>query len=306
MLNRRDLMTTTAMAAAGNAVAADDPTAGKSNKVLAREYYLVIDKDGLEAGHAYGGPASKYHGANHTQFEAKDGPSLGRAYYTAFPDFTHVIIEQVGEGEIVVERIRYFATHSGRFMGIAATGKKITFTGMDWVRFENGKAVERWGVADELEIRRQLLGEPSPRQTQINKALAREYYEAIDRFGTGAAGAYGGEGSQYHGSNYQGMGKTTPHYTAFPDYTHLIHEQIAEDDIVVERIQYFGTHRDWFQGIAPTAKTMSYTGMDWVKYKDTKSIARWGVADGLGVRRQLLGEDTVPAKVFDDWPQLLK
>jgi hypothetical protein len=30
---------------------------------------------------------------------------------------------------------------------------------MDWVRFEGGKAVERWGVADELHLRRQLLGE---------------------------------------------------------------------------------------------------------------------------------------------------
>jgi predicted ester cyclase len=132
-------------------------------KRLAREYYEVLDAGGADAGGDYVAPNFAYYGANHTGFECSTPDEQGRAFYRAFPDFTHVILEQIAEGDVVVERIRYFATHRDTFMGIAATGRRITFTGMDWVRFEHGKAVERWGVADEFDLRRQLLGEPDPR-----------------------------------------------------------------------------------------------------------------------------------------------
>jgi predicted ester cyclase len=133
------------------------------NKRLAREYYEVLDRDGPDAGGDYVAPNFAYYGANHTGFDGLTPDEQGRAFYRAFPDFTHIILEQIGMGDVVVERIRYFATHLDTIMGIAATGRRVTFTGMDWVRFENGKAVQRWGVADELDLRRQLLGLPDPR-----------------------------------------------------------------------------------------------------------------------------------------------
>lgn len=137
-------------------------TATETNKRLARDYYAVLDKDGPDAGGDYVAPNFAYYGANHTGFDGLTPEERGRAFYRAFPDFTHIILEQIAEADIVVERIRYVATHRDTFMGIPATGRRITFTGMDWVRFEHGKAVERWGVADELELRRQLLGQPGP------------------------------------------------------------------------------------------------------------------------------------------------
>ena len=306
MLTRRNLLATTSAAvvtAAEQAVAAVD-TMGKSNKKLAREYYLVIDKNGIEAGEGYGN--KKYNGANHSGFPADTPGGLGKVFYAAFPDFTHEIIEQIGEGDIVVERIRYFATHKGTFMGVPATGKTITFTGMDWVKFEGGQVVERWGVADEAELHRQLIGEPDPKPLEKNKTLAKEFYDTIDHFGTGAGKAYGAPGSHYYGSNYQGMGRTNPHYTAFPDYTHLIEDQVAEDDIVVERIRYFATHKDWFLGLAPTGRQFSYTGMDWVKFMDHRSVDRWGAADGIGLRHQLTGEAMPPKGIFEFWPKYMK
>jgi predicted ester cyclase len=149
----------------------DAATMTETNKRLAREYYAVLDKYGADAGGAYVAPHFAYYGANHTGFDGLTPAERGRAFYHAFPDFTHVILEQIAEGDIVVERIRYYATHRDTFMGIPATGRRITFTGMDWVRFENGKSVERWGVADELDLRRQLLGEPDPRPAGGNGSL---------------------------------------------------------------------------------------------------------------------------------------
>jgi predicted ester cyclase len=142
-----------------------------TNKRRAREYYEVLDRDGPDAGGDYVAPNFAYHGANHTGFSNLTADEQGRAFYKAFPDFTHVILEQIAEGDIVVERIRYFATHKDTFMGIPATGRRITFTGVDWVFFQDGKAVTRWGVADELDLRRQLLGEPDPRPAGGNGTL---------------------------------------------------------------------------------------------------------------------------------------
>jgi predicted ester cyclase len=41
-------------------------------------------------------------------------------------------------------------THKGNFLGIPATGKKITARGMQIARFNNdAKIVERWGSSDQ-------------------------------------------------------------------------------------------------------------------------------------------------------------
>ena len=47
-------------------------------------------------------------------------------------------------------------THEGEFMGIAATGRRMEVPGMDLVRIRDGKAVEHWGVTDNLAMMQQL------------------------------------------------------------------------------------------------------------------------------------------------------
>jgi predicted ester cyclase len=47
-------------------------------------------------------------------------------------------------------------TQTGEFMGIPASGKKISITEMNMVRIANGKAVERWGQANAMAMMRQL------------------------------------------------------------------------------------------------------------------------------------------------------
>jgi len=63
----------------------------------------------------------------------------------ALPD-AHFIVEQlIGEGELVAVRLRGQATHTGEVMRIVPTGKHITWTENELVRFENGRIVESWG-----------------------------------------------------------------------------------------------------------------------------------------------------------------
>ncbi|HMC98460.1 MAG TPA: ester cyclase, partial [Flavobacteriales bacterium] len=47
-------------------------------------------------------------------------------------------------------------TNTGSMEGMAATNKPWNVTGMDFIRFENGKAVEHWGLFDNTTMMTQL------------------------------------------------------------------------------------------------------------------------------------------------------
>ncbi len=82
-------------------------------------------------------------------------------FFAAFPDMQSHIDFMVAEGDIVAGRMTTTGTHTGDFMGIAATGKKITMTETHIVRIANGKAVDHWGNGDELGMMQQLGVIPS-------------------------------------------------------------------------------------------------------------------------------------------------
>lgn len=67
---------------------------------------------------------------------------------SAFSNFAMVIDDLAAEGDKVFVRARMTGTHQGEFMGIPATGKQIDVPTADFLRIENGKAVEHWGVTD--------------------------------------------------------------------------------------------------------------------------------------------------------------
>ncbi len=91
----------------------------------------------------------------------------------AFPDSRLEIESLVGDGDRIMARTRCMGTHTGTFNGIAATNKRFTIQGFDEVLFKNGKAVEHWGVTDQLGMMKQLGVMPggSP-QTQPSSAPA--------------------------------------------------------------------------------------------------------------------------------------
>jgi predicted ester cyclase len=82
----------------------------------------------------------------------------------AFPDMKLRIEEIVVSGDEVWARSTGRGTHRGPFMGLPATGKPFTITVFDVCRFENGKMVEHWGVADQLALMAQIGALPRPPQ----------------------------------------------------------------------------------------------------------------------------------------------
>ena len=82
-------------------------------------------------------------------------------FISAFPDFNVQIDDVIAEGDTVVMRATSSGTHQGDFMGIAATGKKISYGEIHVVRIAGGKMVEHWGVEDQMGMMQQLGVVPS-------------------------------------------------------------------------------------------------------------------------------------------------
>ena len=89
--------------------------------------------------------------------EQKQGVTSWRA---AFPDFQLTIDEiSAGDNKVTVEWT-FAGTHQGEFMGVAATGKKATNTGIAVMTFTGGKISKTSVAFDSLNLWRQLGVDP--------------------------------------------------------------------------------------------------------------------------------------------------
>ena len=77
----------------------------------------------------------------------------------AFSDMRITFEEVVAAGNKVAARWTIEATHDGEFMGIPATGKKVTWSGTFIARMENGKFAEVWQNGDLHSLLQQLKTE---------------------------------------------------------------------------------------------------------------------------------------------------
>lgn len=75
--------------------------------------------------------------------------------------------------------------------------------------------------------------------------------------------------------------------TAFPDLTYQVDFQLAEGDLVATRFTATGTQRGAFQGIPPTGRRVTYTGIDINRIAGGKIIEGWVNYDALGLLQQL-------------------
>ncbi len=75
---------------------------------------------------------------------------------SAFADVHDQVQDQFAEGEKVVTRFSGGGVHHGVFMGVAPTGKTVTWTGISIDRFEAGKIVERWTEINVLGVLQQI------------------------------------------------------------------------------------------------------------------------------------------------------
>ena len=118
----------------------------EENKALSRRVAEAINRGDLEA------------------FDELFSPDLAEEYKRdlaeikrAFPDYYGADEFQIAEGDLVANRFVFHGTHRGEFMGIAPTGREVTFEGLSIDRVVDGKIVENW-VEMDLEVILEQIG----------------------------------------------------------------------------------------------------------------------------------------------------
>ena len=139
--------------------------------------------------------------------------------------------------------------------------------------------------------------------TEANKAVARRYFDEFLNQGKGV----GGEDlfaptyrSHFPGSpgvldKQERDHLTSRLFAAFPDGLFSVEDTIADQDTVVSRYTFRGTHQGPFQGISPTGRLLTFTGNEIHRIIDGRIVEQWSEFDSSGVTRQLGSAERKPA-----------
>jgi steroid delta-isomerase-like uncharacterized protein len=129
----------------------------EQNKTLARRWFEDLFSRGDPAA-ANAILSAEF--VDHLTHEDERGPEELKHYVSiyrsAFPDIQDTVEDIVAEGDKVVVRWKSSGTHQGEFMGVAPTGRHVTFTGMRLFRIADNKIVESWVNIDERGLQEQL------------------------------------------------------------------------------------------------------------------------------------------------------
>jgi predicted ester cyclase len=74
----------------------------------------------------------------------------------AFNDLSYEIRDAFSAGDRVAIRLITRGTHTGEFMGKAATGRPFEFEAIHIYRIENGRVAEHWAKRDDVALARQI------------------------------------------------------------------------------------------------------------------------------------------------------
>lgn len=83
-----------------------------------------------------------------------------RPFQAAFSDKVCTDEARIVQGEWMAAFGAQIATHSGEFMGILPTGKRVEIRYMDFWKVKEGKIVENWVMVDFPHVMRQLGVDP--------------------------------------------------------------------------------------------------------------------------------------------------
>ena len=75
---------------------------------------------------------------------------------TGFPDIKVEILDQVAEGDRVTTRKVFHATHTGQFMGIPPSNKRVAIHVIDIIRLHQGMYAEHWGISNIPDVIREI------------------------------------------------------------------------------------------------------------------------------------------------------
>ncbi|MGN1080671.1 MAG: ester cyclase [Acutalibacteraceae bacterium] len=73
-----------------------------------------------------------------------------------FSQLSVKMLDIFSDNDMVATRVMFEGIHSGVYMGIPATGKRIRFEALENFKVADGKIVESWGYWPDIEIEQKL------------------------------------------------------------------------------------------------------------------------------------------------------
>jgi predicted ester cyclase len=128
----------------------------EDNKALLYRIFNLLNTGKLDAYYELFDPdyIARSPNGNYSQEEIKQ---MDAGLLAAFPDYHFTVEDVVAEGDKVAFRATFLGTHTGEWMGVAPTGRKMSFTMFFISRISNGKVVEDQLLSD-LPLMMQQLG----------------------------------------------------------------------------------------------------------------------------------------------------
>jgi predicted ester cyclase len=74
---------------------------------------------------------------------------------------------------------------------------------------------------------------------------------------------------------------------AFPDLRITVEDAVAEGDLVAQRVHFEGTHTGEFQGLPPTNRRVTFSGLELNRFVDGRVVEHWFQMDSLTLLQQL-------------------
>ena len=105
------------------------------------------------------------HAENYIQHSGRSPNGLAaqienfRAIFARMPDVQARVEDRIIQGDKIVARMAFSATHTQPMQGIAPTGRRFTLRTIDIWRVENGKLAEHWDIVDYPGLLKQLRGD---------------------------------------------------------------------------------------------------------------------------------------------------
>lgn len=134
----------------------------EQTKTKIQNFWKFLAQRNLENAGEYIAEDYQYHGPGGVEASGVNGfKEMLSAYFAAFPDLTFHVHDLLCEGDRAASRFTATGTHEGELMGLAPTGKRISFGGLLVARIANGKIAEEWESLDELSMLQQLGAIPA-------------------------------------------------------------------------------------------------------------------------------------------------
>ncbi len=140
----------------------DDSAVSTAEKeALIHQLLDLIDEGNLDAALQLYAEDYIYHGPGGQELRGRDGiRGLWDVYLTGFPDLSSTVEDMISQGDKLVLRWTIRGTHTGEFLGVPASNRKITLPITEIFRIADGQLVEAWDQYDRMTVMQQIGAMP--------------------------------------------------------------------------------------------------------------------------------------------------